>query len=55
MHHSERIRLEVRERVDSDGEIIEPLDENDVAKALKLLAGKRNRVIDNSFSPFIQK
>jgi len=30
-------RLEVRERVDSDGEIIEPLNENDVAKALKLL------------------
>ena len=31
------LRLEVRERVDSDGEIIEPLNENDVAKALKLL------------------
>jgi len=30
-------RLEVRERVDSDGEIIEPLNENDVAKALKFL------------------
>ena len=30
-------RLEVRERVDSDGEIIESLNENDVAKALKLL------------------
>ena len=30
-------RLEVMERVDSDGEIIEPLNENDVAKALKLL------------------
>ena len=33
-------RLEVRERVDSDGEIIEPLNENDVAKALKLLLEK---------------
>ena len=30
-------RLEVRERVDSDGEIIEPLNENDVAKAIKQL------------------
>ncbi len=30
-------RLEVRERVDSDGEIIEPLNKNDVTKAIKQL------------------
>ena len=30
-------RLEVKERIDSDGEIIEPLNKNDVAKAIKKL------------------
>ena len=30
-------RLEVNERIDSDGNIIEPIDENDVAKSLKFL------------------
>ena len=30
-------RLEVKERIDSDGEIIEPLNKNDVTKAIKQL------------------